>query len=207
MNKTRILETIRETRIIPVIRTKSLEEAKTIVEAVLAGGIMVLEITMTTPGALDLIGEYARKYGDEAIVGAGTVTDAETARKCFDAGAKFIVSPVFDQESVAFCNQNELIVMPGALTPTEIFNAHKRGADIVKVFPVSAMGGASYLKAVKSVFPGIEIVPTGGVTLENFDDYLKAGALAVGIGGNLTAEKFGRLRSSGNAKLEIGRKT
>ena len=187
MNKTRILETIRETRIIPVVRTKSLEEAKATVEAVLAGGITVLEITMTTPGAIDLIDECARKYGDEAIVGAGTVTDAEIARKCFDAGAKFIVSPIFDEHTVAFCNENELVIMPGALTPTEIFNAHKRGADVVKVFPVSSMGGVSHLKAIKSVFPEIEIVPTGGVSLENFDEYLNAGAFAVGIGSDLTS--------------------
>ncbi len=186
MQKTQVLDRIRETRIIPVIRTKSRDEAKGIIEAVLAGGINVLEITMTTPDAIKLITECVKKYGDKVIVGVGTVLDLETARKCFDAGVKFIVSPIFDAETVKFCNQNQIVIMPGALTPTEIFNASQKGADVVKIFPVSAVGGASYLKAVKSVYPNVEIVPTGGVNLENFADYLNAGALAVGIGSDLT---------------------
>lgn len=186
MQKLKILDQIREIRIIPVIRTKSYNEAKDVIEAVLAGGINALEITMTTPNAIGLITECAGKYGDKVIVGAGTVTDAETAQKCVDAGVKFIVSPIFDDETVKFCNQNEIVIMPGALTPTEIFNAHEKGADVVKVFPVSSMGGVSHLKAVKSVFPNIEIVPTGSVNLENFNEYLNAGAFAVGIGSDLT---------------------
>ncbi|MCW5959341.1 MAG: bifunctional 4-hydroxy-2-oxoglutarate aldolase/2-dehydro-3-deoxy-phosphogluconate aldolase [Pyrinomonadaceae bacterium] len=186
MNKTQILENIRETRIIPVVRTKSHDEAKGVIEAILAGGINVLEITMTTPNAIGLMTECVKKYGDKVIVGAGTVVDLETAKNCFDAGVQFIVSPMFDEETVKFCNQNEIIIMPGALTPTEIFNAHKKGADVVKVFPVSSMGGVPHLKAIKSVYPNIEIVPTGGVNLENFDEYLNAGAFAVGIGSDLT---------------------
>lgn len=186
MQKSKILEQIREIRIIPVIRTKSYDEAKDIIEAVLAGGINVLEITLTTPDAVKLMAECVEKYNDKAIVGAGTIVNVETARQCFDAGAKFVVSPMFDEETVKFCNQNNIIVMPGALTPTEIFNAHAKGADVVKVFPVSSMGGVSHLKAIKSVFPNIEIVPTGGVNLENFNDYLNAGAFAVGIGSDLT---------------------
>lgn len=186
MQKSKILEQIREIRIIPVVRTKSYDEAKDVIEAVLVGGINALEITMTTPNAIGLIAECAEKYGDKVIVGAGTVTDLETARQCVDAGVKFIVSPIFDEETVKFCNQNEIVIMPGALTPTEIFNASKNGADVVKVFPVSSMGGVSHLKAVKSVFPNIEIVPTGGVNLENFNEYLNVGAFAVGIGSDLT---------------------
>ena len=186
MQKTQILEDIRATRIIPVIRTKSYDEAKSVIEAILAGGINVLEITMTTPNAIGLIEDCVKKYGDKVIVGAGTVVDLETAKKCFDAGVKFIVSPIFDEATVKFCNQNQIIIMPGALTPTEIFNAFKKGADVVKVFPVSSMGGVPYLKAVKSVYPNIEIVPTGGVNLENFNDYLDAGAFAIGIGSDLT---------------------
>lgn len=186
MQKTQILEKIRATRIIPVVRTKSYDEAKGVIEAVLAGGINVLEITMTTPDAIKLIAQCVQKYGDEVIVGAGTVVDLETANKCFDAGVKFIVSPIFDEATVKFCNKNQIIIMPGALTPTEILNASQKGADVVKVFPVSSMGGVSYLKAVKSVYPNIEIVPTGGVNLENFNEYLSGGAFAVGIGSDLT---------------------
>ena len=187
MQKTQILENIRETRIIPVVRTKSHDEAKGVIEAILKGGINVLEITMTTPNAIELMEDCVKKYSDEVIVGAGTVVDLETAKKCFDAGVQFIVSPMFDEATVKFCNQNQIIIMPGALTPTEIFNTHKKGADVVKVFPISSMGGVPHLKAVKSVYPNIEIVPTGGVNLENYNDYLNAGAFAVGIGSDLTA--------------------
>lgn len=186
MQKKQILEQIKKIRIIPVIRTKSYDEADSVIKAVLAGGINILEITMTTPNAIELIAECVKEYGDEVIVGAGTVVDLETTKKCFDAGVKFIVSPMFDEETVKFCNQNQIIIMPGALTPTEIFNAHKKGADVVKVFPVSSMGGVSYLKAIKSVYPNIETVPTGGVNLENFNEYLSGGAFAVGIGSDLT---------------------
>lgn len=187
MHKAKILEQIRAARIISVVRTKSGDEAKDVIEAVLQGGINVLEITMTTPNAIGLIEDCVKKHNDKVIVGAGTVTDLETARKCFDAGAKFIVSPMFDEPTVKFCNRIEIIIIPGALTPTEIFKASENGADVVKVFPISAMGGVSYLKAVKSVFPNINIVPTGGVNLENFNDYLNAGAFAIGIGSDLTA--------------------
>lgn len=186
MQKEKILEQIKKTRIIPVIRTKTYEEAKGVIEAVLEGGIKVLEITMTTPYAIKLMAECIKKYGDQVIVGAGTVVDVETANKCFDAGVKFIISPMFDEETVKFCNLNQIIIMPGALTPTEIFNTSKKGAEVVKVFPVSSMGGVSHIKAIKSVYPNIEIVPTGGVNLENFSEYLKAGAFAVGIGSDLT---------------------
>lgn len=187
MQKTQILEKIRETRIIPVVRTKSQDEAKGVIEAVLNGGINVLEITMTTPNAIGLIEDCVKKYDDEVIVGAGTVVDLEAAKQCFAAGVQFIVSPMFDEETVKFCNQNQIIIMPGALTPTEIFNAHKKGADVVKVFPVSSMGGVPHLKAIKSVFPNIKIIPTGGVNLENYNEYLNAGAFAVGIGSDLTS--------------------
>jgi 2-dehydro-3-deoxyphosphogluconate aldolase/(4S)-4-hydroxy-2-oxoglutarate aldolase len=112
--------------------------------------------------------------------------DKQTAEKCVQAGAEFIVSPILDLETVSFCNQCEIAVLPGALTPTEIFATQKAGADLVKVFPISAMGGVSYLKAIKTVFPQIKFVPTGGITLENAIDYVKSGAFAVGIGGELT---------------------
>ncbi len=186
MNKIQVIEKIREIGIIPVIRTDSAEQAKSIIEALIQGGIDVLEVTMTIPNAIDLIAELTDNYKNKAIIGAGTVLDKDTAQKCIESGAKFIVSPILDLETVSFCNRIEITVMPGAVTPTEIFTAWKAGADTVKIFPVSAVGGVSYLKAVKAVFPQIEFVPTGGVNLENAIDYIKAGALAVGIGSELT---------------------
>jgi 2-dehydro-3-deoxyphosphogluconate aldolase/(4S)-4-hydroxy-2-oxoglutarate aldolase len=189
MKKKQVVETIRKTKIIPVIRTRSADKARTIIEALVKGGIDVLEVTMTVPGAIRLIAELANQYKDAAIIGAGTVLDKDTAQKCIEAGAEFIVSPILNLETVSFCNQNEITVMAGALTPTEIYTANKAGADLVKVFPVSAMGGDSYIKAVKTVFPHVEMIPTGGVKLENAVDYIEAGALAVGMGGELTNEK------------------
>ena len=189
MKKIEIIERIKETKIIPVIRTDSADKARIIIEALVKGGIDVLEVTMTIPGAVDLIAELTNQYKETAIIGAGTVLDKETAQKCSEAGAEFIVSPILNLETVFFCNQNEITVMPGALTPTEIYTAKKAGADMVKVFPVSAMGGATYIKAVKTVLPHVEIVPTGGVNLEDAVDYIKAGALAIGMGGELTKDK------------------
>lgn len=144
---------------------------------------------MTIPGAVELIAELADKYKAAAIIGAGTVLNRKTARRCVEAGAKFVVSPILDAEIISFCNNSEIAVMPGALTPTEIYAAWRAGADLVKIFPASAAGGASYIKAVKAVFPNIKIIPTGGVNLETAVDYLKAGAFAVGMGGELTNAK------------------
>lgn len=186
MNKTEVIEKIREIGIIPVVRAGSHEEAQTVIKALIAGGINVLEVTMTIPDAVELIARLTGEYRNATVIGAGTVLDKQTAEKCIEAGAKFIVSPILDLETVSFCNENEITVLAGALTPTEIFAAWKAGADLVKVFPVSAMGGISYLKAVKTVFPQIKFVPTGGINLENTVDYIKSGAFAVGIGGELT---------------------
>ncbi len=196
---------IKETGIVPVVRTDSTDKARTIIKALIEGGINVLEITMTIPGAIELIGELTGEYKTAAVIGAGTVLDAEIARRCVAAGAQFIVSPITDSETISFCNQNEIIVMPGALTPTEIFAAQTAGADIVKVFPVGAMGGVSYLKSVKAVFPHIEIVPTGGIDLENAVDYLRAGALAVGIGSELTRGEESEITKQ--AQILLGKKT
>jgi len=187
MKKSQVLKKIREVGIIPVIRTTSADEARSVIGAILAGGIKILEITMTIPNAVELIENLAQELNNDAIIGAGTVLNIETAQKCIEAGAKFIVSPIFNAKIVSLCNQSSIVVISGALTPTEIFIAWQNGADLVKVFPASAMGGASYLKAVKAVFPQIEIVPTGGVNLENATDFIEAGAFAVGIGGELTA--------------------
>jgi len=185
MNKIKVIEKIKEIGIIPVIRTDSAQKAQTIIKALIAGGLDVLEVTMTTPNAVELIAQLTSAYRNAAVIGAGTVLDKQTAEKCCEAGAKFIVSPILDLETVSFCNENEIAVLVGALTPTEIFTAWKAGADLVKVFPVSAMGGISYLKAIKTVFPQIEFVPTGGINLENAVDYIKSGAFAVGMGGEL----------------------
>jgi len=186
MNKSEVIERIREIGIIPVIRADSHAKAQIIIKALIAGGINVLEVTMTIPNAVELIEQLTGEYKNTAVIGAGTVLDKQTADRCIGAGAQFIVSPILDLETVSFCSENEIAVLPGALTPTEIFAARKAGADLIKVFPVSAMGGVSYLKAIKTVFPQIEFVPTGGINLENAIDYIKAGAFAVGIGGELT---------------------
>jgi len=207
MNKNEVIEKIREMRIIPVIRTESAEKAKLVVEALVKGGINILEITMTIPGAVELIAELDDKYKAATIIGAGTVLDQKTAQKCVEAGAKFVVSPILNAEIISFCNKSEIAVMPGALTPSEIYAARENGADLVKVFPASAAGGASYLKALKAVFPNIELIPTGGVTLENAVDYLKAGAFAVGIGGELTKDKEATIiRNARNLLDEINGK-
>ena len=188
MNKTEVLKRIRDIGVIPVVRASSPAEAIQVVEAIRAGGLPLLEITMTVPGAVQVIEELVKRF-DDAIVGAGTVLDPETARRCFGAGAKFIVSPALNLETIAVCRELDVAVMPGALTPSEIVTAWKAGADMVKVFPAGAMGGASYIKSVKASLPQIELVPTGGVTLANAASFIEAGAAAVGVGADLVDTK------------------
>lgn len=185
MSKTKIIEKIKEIGVLPVIRANSADEARQIVEAVRIGGITTVEVTMTVPNAVELIADLAKNYGEEILIGAGTVLDAETARQCVEAGAKFIISPALDFETIKFCNAREIVVMPGALTPTEIVAAWNAGADFVKVFPASAMGGASYLKSLKAPLPHIKLIPTGGVSLKTAADFFRAGAEAVGVGADL----------------------
>ena len=155
------------------------------IDAIRAGGISILEITMTVPGAVGLIREVTKRYGDEALVGAGTVLDAETARACILAGAQFVVSPALNVETVEVCRHNDIAVMPGALTPTEVVQAWSAGADFVKVFPAGAVGGANYIKSLKAPLPQIDLVPTGGVSLKTAADFIKAGASALGVGADL----------------------
>lgn len=185
MNKTEVLNRIREIGVIPVVRASSAEEAIQVVEAIKAGGVTLLEITMTVPGAVRVIADLVNRFGDEAIVGAGTVLDREAAMECLDAGAQFIVSPALNLEMIAFCRERDVAVMPGALTPTEVVQAWRAGADFVKVFPAGAMGGASYIKSLKAPLPQIELVPTGGVTLATAASFIKAGAAAIGVGADL----------------------
>jgi 2-dehydro-3-deoxyphosphogluconate aldolase/(4S)-4-hydroxy-2-oxoglutarate aldolase len=184
MNKSQILARIREVGLVPVVRAESAEQAGQAVDAIKAGGIDVLEVTMTVPGAVKLIDSLAARYPD-AVVGAGTVLDAETARACILAGARFIVSPAVDRGTIECCRRYSIPVLPGALTPTEVLGAWQAGADFVKVFPAGALGGASYLKALKAPFPQIELVPTGGVSLETAAAFIQAGAAALGVGADL----------------------
>ena len=185
MNSAQVRERILDVGIIPVVRASSARKAQAAAEAVYAGGISIVEITMTVPGAIQLISEVVRALGDECLIGAGTVLDAQTAQQCIDAGAEFIVSPGFDAETVKFTKSAGKLSLPGAVTPTEVINAWKCGADFVKVFPCSAVGGASYLKALRGPLPQVPLVPTGGVNLTNAGEFIRAGAAALGIGGEL----------------------
>jgi len=184
VEKAQVLERIRSTGLIPVIRARSADEAAQAADAIQAGGVGVLEITMTVPGAVEVIREVAGREGD-ALVGAGTVLDPEAARSCIDAGARFIVSPSFNPDTIAACREADVAVLPGALTPTEVLAAWRAGADLVKVFPAGAVGGPSYIKALKAPLPQIDLVPTGGVNLKTAGDFIRAGAAALGVGADL----------------------
>ncbi len=187
-----------EVGIIPVVRASSPKEAMLAAEAVCAGVVPVVEATMTVPGAVDVIAQLTRSMGSEVLIGAGTVLDAETAQRCLDAGAEFFVSPGFDLETVKFANRVGKLMMAGALTPTEVITAWKAGSDFVKVFPCGTVGGAKYIKALKAPLPNIPMIPTGGVNLQTATDFIRAGAAALGIGGELVsaaALKSGDIRS------------
>jgi len=183
--KTDVIHTIKDVGVIPVVRATSADEAMLAIEAIREGGIPVLEITMTVPGAVKLIEEVAKRYGKDVLVGAGTGLDPETATACISSGARFVVSPVLNLETIACCRRLAVAVMPGALTPTEVVQAWNAGADFVKVFPAGAVGGPSYLKALKAPLPQIELVPTGGVSLTTAGDFIRAGAAALGVGADL----------------------
>ncbi len=179
-----------------MVRANSPEEAMEAVEAIKMGGVPILEITMTVPGAIKVIEKIADKFGDEVVLGAGTVLDPETARNCILAGATFIVSPALNIATIELCRRYSIPICPGALTPTEVLTAWQAGADFVKVFPCSAMGGASYIKGLKAPLPQVELIPTGGVNLKTAADFIKAGSSALGIGADLVDLKALR---AGNA--------
>jgi 2-dehydro-3-deoxyphosphogluconate aldolase/(4S)-4-hydroxy-2-oxoglutarate aldolase len=185
MTRDEVAKRIREIGIVPVVRATSAKHAHLAAEAVCAGGIPIVEVTMTVPGAVELIEQLAKTSGAEILIGAGTVLDADTAKRCLDAGAQFIVSPGFDLETVRFVKQQGTLMMAGALTPTEVINAWKAGSDFVKIFPCGSLGGAKYLKALKAPLPQVPMIPTGGVNLENAGEMIRAGAEALGIGGDL----------------------
>lgn len=185
MNKEQVISKISEIGVLPVVRAADADEARSVVAALVAGGITTIEVTMTVPRAVELIAALDAEYGSDILLGAGTVLEPETAKECIDAGAKFIISPGTNFDTIVYCNDREIAVMPGALTPTEVLNAWDAGADVVKIFPASAMGGASYLKALKAPLPDIKLIPTGGVSLSTAADFINAGAEAVGVGGEL----------------------
>lgn len=189
MEKVWVLKRLEEIGIIPIVRAVSPEEAVSVADAISEGGIPILEITMTVPGAIGVISELSKRYGDLVLIGAGTVLDIEAARNCIAAGAQFIVSPALNLQTVEFCKLQRVAILPGALTPTEVVTAWEAGADAVKVFPCSAVGGPKYLRALKAPLPEIRLVPTGGVSLAAVGDFISAGAWALGVGSDLVNTK------------------
>lgn len=188
MNKADVLQRMAATGLVPVLRAASTTEALAIARAIAAGGVDVLEVTMTVPGALDVIRTLLREEPG-MLVGAGTVLDPETARICMLEGAQFIVSPATNAGTIEMCRRYNVAVLPGALTPTEIVTAWQAGADVIKVFPASAMGGAKYLKSLKAPLPQIDLIPTGGVSVATAAEFLDAGAFALGVGADLADSK------------------
>ena len=180
--------TLREVGIIPIIRASSADAVVPVTEALLQAGLPICEITLTIPNAIDAIGAVAKRFPGQVLVGAGTVTQPETARRAVDAGAEFIVTPCLVPEVIDAAQRADVAVLPGALTPSEVFEAFRLGGDMVKVFPAQSVGGAAYLRALRGPFPDIPLVPTGGVTLENMAGLFQAGAAAVGVGTELISK-------------------
>ncbi|HMH00371.1 MAG TPA: bifunctional 4-hydroxy-2-oxoglutarate aldolase/2-dehydro-3-deoxy-phosphogluconate aldolase [Terriglobales bacterium] len=185
MNKQKVRDRIAEIGVVPVVRASSSREALIAAEAVCQGGIPIVEITMTVPGAVEVIRELSKSSGSEVLIGAGTVLDPETARRCLDAGAQFLVSPGLNLPTVELAVREKVLIMAGALTPTEVITAWNAGSDFVKIFPCGQVGGAKYIKALKGPLPQIPLVPTGGVNLNTAAEFIEAGAAALGIGGEL----------------------
>jgi 2-dehydro-3-deoxyphosphogluconate aldolase/(4S)-4-hydroxy-2-oxoglutarate aldolase len=185
-----ILATITEIGIVPVVRTSSAETAIRSIEAIYAGGVRAAEVTMTVPGAIKALEKLADRFGDKIVLGAGTVLDPETARICMLAGAQFFVTPTLKFATIEMAKRYSKVICPGALTPTEVLTAWEAGADVVKVFPANSMGGPKYIKALKGPLPHIQMIPTGGVNLETAGEFLKAGACAVAVGGELVDAKL-----------------
>ncbi len=189
MNKMEKLSLIRETGVIAIMRAQSSSQLIAAADAIKIGGVRVIEVTMTTPGALDVIAQATQRYGDEVLFGAGSVLDPETARAAILAGAGFIVAPTLKVEVVALCNRYSIPVMPGIYTPTEALTAWEAGADMVKLFPAS-FGGPALIKAIRAPLPQLEIVPVGGVDLNTAADFIRSGAAALGVGSSLVNQKL-----------------
>jgi 2-dehydro-3-deoxyphosphogluconate aldolase / (4S)-4-hydroxy-2-oxoglutarate aldolase len=178
------VEAIERSGVVAIIRMREAARVEQVVNALIDGGVTTLEITMTVPGAVDVIRSVAKTCGDETLLGAGTVCDAATAAKVIDAGARFIVAPIFDPDTVRACHERDVPIMPGCFTPTEMFNASRLGVDLIKVFPATRLG-PGFLKDVLAPLPQLKLVPTGGVTPENAGDWIRAGAAAVALGSAL----------------------
>jgi 2-dehydro-3-deoxyphosphogluconate aldolase / (4S)-4-hydroxy-2-oxoglutarate aldolase len=189
MTRNEVLSRIKAVTVVPIVRTPTADTALAAVDAVLAGGIDCVEITLTVQNALKAIEAVADRYGDRVLLGAGTVLDPESARTCMLAGAQFIVTPSLNVRTIEMARRYSKPIFPGGLTPTEVLAGWEAGADGIKVFPCSAVGGAKYIKALKAPFPHIELIPTGGVNLETVGDFIRAGCAAVGVGSELVDTK------------------
>jgi 2-dehydro-3-deoxyphosphogluconate aldolase / (4S)-4-hydroxy-2-oxoglutarate aldolase len=205
--RTAVVAALEAAGVVAVIRLKDPEKLRAVVDAISEGGVRALEVTMTVPGAVEVIRRLAPTLPAGFLLGAGTVLDADTARRVIDAGAQFVVSPVFRRTTIAACHERDVPAMPGCFTPTEILEAWDAGADIVKVFPATALGPA-FFKDVHGPLPQVKLMPTGGVSLDNAGDWIRAGAVAVGVGTALLDAKaiasgdYGVLRA--NAERIVG---
>ncbi len=200
------MRAIEESGVVAIIRMQDAAKVPLVVRALIAGGVRALEITMTVPGAVDSIRSISATLADDVLIGAGTVCDAATAAAVIDAGAQFIVAPVFEPDTIRACHERDVPIMPGCFTPTEMFNAWRLGADVIKVFPATRLG-PSFLKDVRAPLPQLKMIPTGGVTPENAGEWIQAGAVAVALGSSLVdttaiaANDFGRIETA--ARLAI----
>jgi 2-dehydro-3-deoxyphosphogluconate aldolase/(4S)-4-hydroxy-2-oxoglutarate aldolase len=201
-----VIRKVGEIGIIPVVRAASVEEANRAVEAICAGGIPVVEITMTVPNAITVIRELVQRRGGDVLIGAGTVTNAEQAESCVRAGAQFLVSPGLSTSVLSVARVNNRLAIPGALTPTELMNAQELGARLIKIFPCGNLGGPKYLKSLKAPFPHAQLIPTGGVNAANAAEFMAAGAYALGVGADLVdaaALREGNLEKITSAAKEL----
>ena len=209
MPNLRIIKKILDVWLVPVVRASSADEALAIVEAITSGGVSVVEITMTVPGAIKAIEKVADHYGTQVLVGAGTVLDPETARACILAGAEFVVTPSLKSSTIEMCKRYSKPIIPGALTPTEVVTAWEAGSDFVKVFPCDNVGGAKYIKALKGPFPQIDLIPTGGVNLNTAAEFMAAGSVALAVGSELVdkaavaARDFNKITENARKFMEI----
>ena len=188
MTRADTVAAIQRLGVVAVIRMKDADKLRAVVDAIAEGGVRAIEVTMSVPGAVGLIAKLAASLPSEILLGAGTVTDAQTARAVIDAGARYIVSPVFRREVIAACHERDVAVAPACFTPTEILDAHEAGADVIKVFPATALG-PQFIKDVRAPLPQVRLMPTGGVSLDNAGDWIRAGAVAVGVGSALLDNK------------------
>jgi len=188
-NKKKAMDLIYQTGLIPIIRVDSAETAFKVAEAFIEGGVSIIEVTFSVPGATDVVRRLSQELGDKVLVGTGTVLNADMLNAAVEAGSEFIVSPGYSEELIKAAQKHSKLCIPGAMTPSEILDAHNLGADAVKVFPCGNLGGAAYIKAVRAPLPHIPLVPTGGVNLETAGPLLEAGSFALGVGSAITDKK------------------